>query len=97
MPNYICEAYPRYSKWHHAEPNHLLPTQMGCFKKDKRHLYESLETRFARAKHPDINNAEAAAICELIHEMLAYDPDVRPTAQELLKHPWFVKAAAGTK
>jgi serine/threonine protein kinase len=56
-------------------------------------MHESLETRFARAKHPGIDDNQAAAICQLIRKMLAYDPAERPTAEELLKYPWFGTAA----
>jgi serine/threonine protein kinase len=68
--------------------NHLPPTHKGYYReKDSRYVNERLETRFARAKHPDIDDEEAAAICQLIRKLLTYDPAERPTSEELLKHP----------
>ncbi|OSS46551.1 hypothetical protein B5807_08407 [Epicoccum nigrum] len=93
LPNFIRKAWPRYSKWSYAEPNHLLPKQEGHYRQDDPCMHESLETRFARAKHPGIDDNQAAAICQLIRKMLAYDPAERPTAEELLKCPWFGTAA----
>jgi serine/threonine protein kinase len=89
VPEYVRKAGWRNGKWPSAELNHLPPTHRGYFRKDVPYLYESLEVRFARAKHPDIYDAEAVAICQLNRKMLAYDPAERLTAEELLKHPWF--------
>ncbi|KAH6637570.1 kinase-like domain-containing protein [Boeremia exigua] len=55
------------------------------------YIYDSLETRFAKKKHPDIDDEEAAVICQLIREVLMYDPAERATAEQLLKHPWFLE------
>ena len=56
---------------------------------DEYEPYESLEQRFAKHKHPDIGDEEAAAICELIRKTVAYNSAERPSAEELFKHPWF--------
>jgi serine/threonine protein kinase len=97
VPAYMRKAGWRNGQWSSAEPNHLPPTHKGYFRKDVPYLYESLEARFTRAKNPDLDCGETITLCMLIRKMLAYDPAERPTAEELLKHPWFVEAAAGTK
>lgn len=51
----------------------------------------ALEQRFAAVRHPDIDEEEATVICQLIRRILAYDPAERPSAEELLKHPWFAE------
>lgn len=51
--------------------------------------YKVVEQRFAKSKHPDIDDEEAATICQLIWKILVYAPAERPSAEELFKHPWF--------
>lgn len=53
------------------------------------YIYDTLEQRFAEHKHPDIDEEEADVVSRLIREILVYDPAQRPSAEELLKHPWF--------
>ena len=48
-----------------------------------------LETLFAENKPADIDNAEAGVITSLIRSILKYNPSKRPSAIELLQHPWF--------
>ena len=94
VPDYVTKAGWRNGRRSSAERNHLPPTHRGYFREDRPDLYESLAARFSRTKHPDLGDAEAIAIFLLIRKMLTYDPAERPTAEELLKHPWFVEAAA---
>ena len=51
----------------------------------------SLEGYFNEYKRADVSDKEAAAITELIRLVLQYDPKKRPSAVELLKHPWFAE------
>ncbi len=55
--------------------------------------YPTLEDLFNQNKSPDLDADESATIKALLRQILTYDPDQRPSAAELLKHPWF----AGTK
>ncbi|KAI9795105.1 MAG: hypothetical protein M1816_000127 [Peltula sp. TS41687] len=48
-----------------------------------------LEARFKRFKPSEMDDEEAAVVFSLMRKALAYDPDERPTASELLQHPWF--------
>lgn len=94
VPDYDRKAWRRNGRRSSAKCNHLPPTHRVYFREDRPDLYESLEARFSRAKHPDLADAEAIGVIMLIRKMLTYDPFERPTAEELLKHPWFVEAAA---
>jgi serine/threonine protein kinase len=57
--------------------------------------YEMLEQRFAKRRHPGINDEETATVCQLIREILVYDQAERPSAEHLLKHPWFAEYTEG--
>ncbi|KAJ4984062.1 serine/threonine-protein kinase SRPK3 [Stagonosporopsis vannaccii] len=61
------------------------------------YVYDTLEQRFANQKHPDIDEEEADVICRLIRSILVYDPAQRPTAEELLQHPWFSERTCTVK
>ncbi|KAJ4363765.1 hypothetical protein N0V95_000959 [Ascochyta clinopodiicola] len=75
----VMRSWPRKDQWYD-----LYHKQLCNFEP-----YKSLEQRFAKNKHPDIDDEEAAVICQLIRDILVYDPAERPSAAELLKHPWF--------
>ncbi|RPD77900.1 kinase-like protein [Lentinus tigrinus ALCF2SS1-7] len=45
-------------------------------------------------ENPDVDAAEVDLLISLIRWMLATDPDVRPSADEVLAHPWFAEDAA---
>lgn len=49
----------------------------------------SLEGQFRMYKGSDVGEAEAGVITDLIRSMVQYDARQRPTASELLRHPWF--------
>ncbi|KAJ8105415.1 hypothetical protein OPT61_g10192 [Boeremia exigua] len=105
LPDSLMRVWPRASKWFDADHNHLQPDDGGdvddkenaaaeCESKVEKEkaepfVYPTLEQQFAEAKHPDIGDDEAAVICQIIQKILAYDPAERPTAAELLEHPWF--------
>lgn len=48
-----------------------------------------LEDMFRRYKGPDIDEVEADVITNLVRSILQYGVQQRPTAFQLLKHPWF--------
>ena len=54
-----------------------------------------LAGRFMRDKHPDISQREAEAAVDLLEQILRYNPAERPTATNLLRHPWIVKFCKG--
>lgn len=49
----------------------------------------TLEVTSAQEKSRDVGKQESAVVCALLRRMLAYNPDERLTAVELLAHPWF--------
>lgn len=96
LPDSLMRAWPRASAWFDSEGNPVPQADMdesGNGEKlegeDRLGVYDTLEQRFAKAKPADIDDDEAAVVCKLIREMLAYDPAERPSAADLLKHPWF--------
>ena len=52
-------------------------------------ISESLELQFEKNKPEDIDAVESKVITRLIREILQYEPSKRPTAEQLLRHPWF--------
>ena len=50
---------------------------------------EPFETRFHREKACDIDDNEEDSVMDLLRQILRYEPEKRPSAEELLSHPWF--------
>lgn len=49
----------------------------------------SLEGRFAHNKPQDVDEVEEKQILHLLRSIFQYDAAARPTAEQLLDHPWF--------
>lgn len=49
----------------------------------------SLEERFADKKPQDVDEVEEQQIVHLLRWIFQYDAAARPTAEEILGHPWF--------
>lgn len=47
------------------------------------------ETRFHREKACDIDDNEEDSVMDLLRQILTYEPEKWPSAEELLSHPWF--------
>ncbi|GJJ15337.1 hypothetical protein Clacol_009613 [Clathrus columnatus] len=92
LPDNIMEAWPRAKEWYDPVTRQPLHTyeedddgeMVPC-------TYDSLEVLFAQNKPLDVDEAESAVICSLIRQILVYSQEERPSAEELLKHPWFSK------
>lgn len=54
-----------------------------------------LETRFQESMPPEIDAEEAQQITRLIRKILKYNPAERPSADDLLKDPWFADIEEG--
>ncbi len=54
--------------------------------------WHSLEFLFDREKPVDVSAAERPPVLTLIRHILQYEPQKRPSASELLEHPWFAEA-----
>lgn len=93
MPDWLMSAWPRSNEWLEANGNRLKRKDGGNVDVDDEQqdpcVNRSLEHRFASVEHPEIDEDEAAVICQLIRKILVYDPAERPSAEELLKDPWF--------
>lgn len=53
--------------------------------------YQTLEELFDYQKPVDLNATERVAALDLIRHILQYEPQKRPSASQLLKHPWFAE------
>ncbi|GJJ15431.1 hypothetical protein Clacol_009708 [Clathrus columnatus] len=84
LPDDVMEAWPRAKKCFN-------PVTHQPRKKFRIHgeSYDPLEVMFAKNKLDEIDDAESTVICSLIRKMLVYSPAERPSATELLRHPWF--------
>lgn len=54
--------------------------------------WQSMEELFDYDKPVDVNATERVAVLDLIRHILQYEPQKRPSASQLLKHPWFAEA-----
>ncbi|KAF2177563.1 serine/threonine-protein kinase SRPK3 [Zopfia rhizophila CBS 207.26] len=84
LPDSIMAAWPRASKWYKPNRQRLQP-----YSNDEPYIHQSLEVLFAEHKPAEIDNEESAVLCSLMQQILEYDPAKRPSAVDLLKHPWF--------
>ncbi|KAI9163649.1 SRSF protein kinase 2 [Paramyrothecium foliicola] len=52
-------------------------------------LFRSLETRLAETKQDGVEDSEIQEVLGLLRWILNLDPEKRPSAAEILQHPWF--------
>ncbi|KAH7110901.1 serine protein kinase [Dendryphion nanum] len=86
LPDSIIDSWPRYSTWYGPGRRRRNP-----FGDEEPYIYKSLENHFAECKSDEFDDKESAVICALIRDILVYDPSKRPSAIDILKHPWFVE------
>lgn len=84
LPDSVIAAWPRASKWYKSNRQRLQP-----YSNDEPYIHQSLEVLFAENKPAEIDNKESTVLCSLMRQILEYDPAKRPSAVDLLKHPWF--------
>jgi non-specific serine/threonine protein kinase len=85
LPDSIMAAWPRASNWYGPNREPLAPYSEG----EPPYIHDSLEVLFAKNKPDEIDDKESAVLCSLMKQILQYDPAKRPSAVDLLKHPWF--------
>lgn len=51
----------------------------------------TLEDKFSKYKMEEISDPETQVILDLLRMILVYEAEDRPTAAELLQHPWFAE------
>ncbi|KAH7381550.1 kinase-like domain-containing protein [Pyrenochaeta sp. MPI-SDFR-AT-0127] len=86
LPNSMMADWPRSSKWYGPSRQRLQPYASGELYK-----HDSLEVLFEKNKPAEIDSSESAVLCALMRQIFNYDPAKRPSATDLLKHPWFTE------
>ena len=92
LPSQLLSKWPRSHKYMHPDGElfnvivdgpmeELLPS-------------ESIETVFVLDKPTELDDEEGHVILNLIRSMLNYDSAKRPSAVEILDHPWFKDAVS---
>ncbi|KAK6384336.1 hypothetical protein LTS17_001899 [Exophiala oligosperma] len=83
---WLQERWPRAQTY--FGPNR---ERLGPYADDQERPYidDPLEVRFKEHKPDDIDDVEADVITSLIRSILRYEASQRPTADDLLEHPWF--------
>ncbi|KAF2230641.1 serine/threonine-protein kinase SRPK3 [Viridothelium virens] len=95
LPDAWLKKWERADKWFGTNRERLNPraAETGDFKieeiGDGPFINDPLETLFDQNKPKDIDATEAEVITRLIRQTLQYEPAKRPTAAQLLEHPWF--------
>ncbi|GJJ15713.1 hypothetical protein Clacol_009991 [Clathrus columnatus] len=89
LPSTLLNDWPRANKWFHPVTHH--PRKKPRLYREDKCPYDSLEVMFAQHKPDDIDEAESTLICSLIRQILVYAPEERPSATEILKHPYFLE------
>ncbi|KAH9874832.1 hypothetical protein J1614_004319 [Plenodomus biglobosus] len=84
LPDAMMQAWPRASKWFGPNREHLQP-----YGDEEPYIHDSLDDLFNQNRSPEIDDEEAAILIALMRQILEYDPQSRPAAEDLLKHPWF--------
>lgn len=85
LPDSMMEAWPRASKWYGPNRQRLQP-----YSDDEPFIHESLDKLFIDNRSPEIDVEESVILIALMRKILEYDPQLRPTAEYLLEHPWFL-------
>jgi serine/threonine protein kinase len=84
LPDSMMQAWPLASKWYGSNRQRLQP-----YSDDEPYIHDSIDKLFIENRSPEIGDGESAILLALMRQILQYDPQSRPTAEDLLKHPWF--------
>ncbi|KAE8831049.1 hypothetical protein PTNB85_07636 [Pyrenophora teres f. teres] len=84
LPDAMMELWPRSSECYGPNSEALNP-----FGDEDAYVCDSIEKKFHNEKLPEIDDEEEAILMSIMQQILVYDPKMRPSAEELLKHPWF--------
>ena len=87
LPEPFISQWPRFHIY--FRPNGEQLNSMVDGSEIKLISYNSLETRFQEEKSFEIYKKEEEIVIDLLRSALRYEPDKRPSAEELLSHPWF--------
>ncbi|KAF2847505.1 kinase-like protein [Plenodomus tracheiphilus IPT5] len=84
LPDSMMQAWPRAGKWYGEDRQRLQP-----YSDEESYIHDSIDKLFVENRSPEIDEEESRVLVALMRRILEYDPLVRPTAEDLLKHPWF--------
>ncbi|KAL8933703.1 MAG: hypothetical protein Q9211_005636 [Gyalolechia sp. 1 TL-2023] len=86
LPKHLTLRWPRSSKYF-SDSGELFNTMIDGPPAINR--YGSLEIQFRQYKSDEISEEEERLVLDLLQSVLRYEPKERPSAEDLLKHPWF--------
>lgn len=87
LPPQLLSKWPRSHKYFH--PNGEIFNAIVDGSMEGLLPSESIETAFLLDKPTELDDEEGYVILNLLRSMLNYDPAKRPSAVEILDHPWF--------
>jgi len=82
-----------------SNPDHERSSDGGSVDTDREEhpqdqwVRQSLEEKFMEYKMDEIDECESKVILDLLRKILVYKAQDRPSASELLQHPWFAEIA----
>jgi serine/threonine protein kinase len=91
LPDSMIQAWPRASKWYGPDRQRLQP-----YSDDQPYIHNSIEKLFMENESPEIDDAGSALLIALVRKILQYDPQLRPTAEDLLKYSWFLSTESSS-
>jgi serine/threonine protein kinase len=89
LPDWMMQAWPRASKWYGSHRQRLQP-----YSDNEPYIHDPIEKLFTENRSPEIDDEESAILLALMRQIFEYDPQLRPTAEDLLKHSWFSSSAS---
>lgn len=90
LPLQLLSKWPRSHKYLH--PNGEIFNSIVGEPYEELLPSESIEAAFVLDKPTELDDEEGHVILDLLRSILKYDPAKRPSAVEILDHPWFKDA-----
>jgi serine/threonine protein kinase len=89
LPPELCSHWTRYDRYFDKSLGKIR-TNVGEGDSVEEELITSpsLEDFFKESKPKEMNDAECADVIALLRSILQFNPDMRPTANEILQHPY---------
>lgn len=84
LPDWMMQAWPRAGKWYTPDRQRLQPYDDG-----EPYIHDTIDKLFLENRSLEIDDEVSAVLLALMRWILEYDPLLRPTAEEILKYPWF--------
>lgn len=88
-PDHLFFAWPR-SHYHFRSKEKLFNSIIGAKPQAETILAsESNETAFEQEKPTRLDEDEGAIILDLLRQVFRCEPEMRPSANDVVSHPWF--------